>query len=144
MKANDMYAKKSLGEDTTLYYLKGNLYDHIPEVNTSKIDYYLNTKICVKIVENEVVKKNCIKRTGTVWFEDKPFMIIQNGGEDGEYDAERYITNVDLYKAAVNYLLELFVQSVEVDIDLSDVLDPDLETESFENFYIEPDRKSVV
>lgn len=59
-------------------------------------------------------------RLGTVWFEDKPVMIIQNNGYHGFEHVLRTITDEVRYKKMIKYILR-FVDVQEVE----DLAEPD-------------------
>jgi hypothetical protein len=130
--ARQLYAfpSESVPQEQTVFSIEEHLYEV-----SNNIPYNLDTSsISLKI---KVIKDHCYdgRRTWTlktVWYEEKPFMIVQNAGREGEDYQDRFITDVPLYRKAVSALLDLV--SKEDDI-MVDVIDLDEERSDLDSFY---------
>ena len=77
----------------------------------------------------------------SVWFVksrdsiDRPFMIVQNAGREGDDWFRRIITDVETYKDAARYLKSLCMPLQEFDELSTDVVDADAEVQNLTAFY---------
>lgn len=104
-----------------LTYLKESNYDHIPEAIVDQWDLIdiKSDLITIKIVKEFYFDARRFWRLCTVWYDNKPFMIIQNAGREGDDHSERIITNADLYNTACVHIRKLIRVSVN-DISIVD------------------------
>jgi hypothetical protein len=109
--------------------------EHLYEVQND-IPYDLDTESLP--FEIKVLKDHCFdgRRTWTlktVWWEDKPFMIVQNAGREGRDHVDRFITSVPQYKKFIAALQDLIGQD---DDQISrDMLGLDEERPDLDSFY---------
>ena len=103
MTPQQVYALTSESTTKDLGILQGCYYDHLPEV-VANLYNLEQTRVEIRLIKNFYYDGRRIWRLGTVWFDDKPVMIIQNAGREGDDHRERFITDVQLYKDMVGYI----------------------------------------
>lgn len=133
MTPRDLYAMTPIRSVKDPSYLQGCYYNHLEEagdVNNlpGPPDDYL--------VEVQYIKNHCFdgRRTwtlATVWFKDKPVMVIQNAGREGDDHYERFITDAVLFKEMVDHIKSL----KEQDEPLMGVVDLDQDNPALTSFY---------
>jgi len=104
MTLQEIYQLPSIEESSDLniicdFTLDGLITDWVsPEVNQK------NDKIVIKIHNYRSYNHTLYwDRLATVWFEDKPVMVISNYGKDGGYH-DQQITNADRFKEMCVYI----------------------------------------
>lgn len=132
MNANEIYKLKPLRETQELYELCGFYYNHVPEIDIYDINSSLNTKISIKEHCYHNFDGRRYWKLSSVWYEDKPVMIIQNAGREGDDHAKRFITDIELYSTMVDYLLTL---QNKPQIRERDVISDDVDMPELTNFY---------
>jgi len=66
---------------------------------------------------------------------DRPFMIVQNAGREGDDWSRRIITDVATYKEAARHLKGMCIPQEEFDELSTDVVDADAEVQNLTAFY---------
>lgn len=88
--------------------LKGFYYDHLPEI---KDDLWglqdKNKKVKIKYYADHCFDGRRTWTLASVWYEDKPVMIIQNAGREGDDHYKRFITSKKLFREMVNYITSI-------------------------------------
>lgn len=108
----DLYKMTPIEETTELYDLAGYIYNHVEELDIFSYLYSSdvserNTKVKIKIYKNHCFDGRRIWRLASVWFEDKPVMIIRNAGREGDDFHDRFITDKELYLLMIDYIRSL-------------------------------------
>lgn len=137
MKPNELYQKTPETISKCLGHLKGFYYDHIHELSDSRnVDSYWGLENKNEKVEIKYYVDHCFdgRRTWTlasVWFEEKPIMVIQNAGREGDDHRVRFITDAENYKRMLHYISTLLEED---DVTLESV-DPDEDIPTLDTFY---------
>lgn len=76
---------------------------HIPAPCNSD----LNKKVEVRTIDGKQFDDRRYLRLATVWFEGKPFGVIQNAGREGRDHVQAFWTDADIYTEAMLYLYAL-------------------------------------
>lgn len=125
--AKEIYQLPHQSETNELWSLKGCYYDFLPEID----DYDLysikpedNKRLKIKVLKDFDFDGRRFWRLQTLWIDDKPVMIMQNAGREGEDHRERFITNDGLYKEVVNYMRELVGDNSNMFDDFVDENEP--------------------
>lgn len=110
-------------------YLIGNYYNHIRELNVSLYDAptgqsdeffgniaMQNTRVFIRVHMHFQRDFRRFWRLASVWYEDdlgveKPFMVVQNSGREGDDYSYRIISDKDIFCQAVTYLSYIFRQN---------------------------------
>jgi len=130
MTANDIYKLKPISVTTEIDRLIGCGYNHIPEIDAYYLGYVSNERINIKTYADYCFDGRRIWKISSVWFDEKPVMIIQNAGREGDDHAERFITDTDVYENMVSYIKTLMAKE-----ELPDVIDPDENIPKLTGFY---------
>ena len=111
MKPRDLYEMAPESTTMDIFDLNnGHYYDHIPEIGVDdwwNIDFSKNSRIEIRTIKYHCFDGRRTWELRTVWFDNKPVMVIQNAGREGDDYAKRYVTDRDAYTKMVGYLLSL-------------------------------------
>lgn len=132
MNAKQIYELNVLRENKELYEIMGFYYNHIPEVDFYGVDLSLNTKVVVKEHGYHNFDGRRFWRLASVWYNDKPVMIIQNAGREGDDHAKRFVTDGKLYSDMVYYLFSL---EKKPDVKVNDIIADDIDIPELTCFY---------
>ena len=66
-----------------------------------------NTKIETRVVRRIDFDHRRYWQLATVWFEGKPFGVIQNSGREGRDHVKAFWTDAEVYSRAIQYLRDL-------------------------------------
>lgn len=103
MKPEELYSLETNG----ISFDVGVLGDFFPEVNYSLWYTAENTRMEIRThVDYDFDHRRCWTLR-SLWLDGKPFMIIQSAGREGRDHRERIITDIEVFKKAVLYLIEL-------------------------------------
>lgn len=132
---NFLYTYPSESETTDLSSLRGCYYDHIRECELS--DYFdfesiKQDRVEIKFLKNHNFDYRRIWRLATVWFDDKPVMVIQNAGREGDDHRARFITDAPRFNDMCDYIKALCTIKCEVQ---RDVVDATVDIENLTCFY---------
>ncbi|MED1125287.1 hypothetical protein [Bacillus atrophaeus] len=134
----ELYARTPKRVERCLGHLKGYYYDHIIELTDQyNLDSYYGLEEKNEKIEIKYYADCCFdgRRTWTlasVWYENKPVMVIQNAGREGDDHRERFITEPKLYDKMLTYIASL------LNIDTSvkhDIYREDDDIKELDNFY---------
>lgn len=130
--AKEVYALPYESETNELWSLKGCYYDFLPEIDDSlySVNPEENTRLKIKVLKDFDFDGRRFWRLQTLWFDDKPVMIMQNAGREGDDHRERFVTNKQLYLEVVEYVRKLIGQEERV----TDYIDEN-EKYDYLNFY---------
>lgn len=138
MRPIDLYRMEPQDISRSIGKLHGSNYDHLEEL-TRKLNvfsYYgledANEKVEIRYYAHYFFDERREWRLASVWFEDKPVMIIQNAGREGDDHARRYITDENAFKQMLDYI-EFIIQEGEE--DPIDVVSEDDDIEELDTFY---------
>lgn len=138
MKPIEIYNKKEelILNDINLLkgYNKGCNYDHIPEVSIGG-----PTESCR--VQIKVLKHSIGRMIASVWFDDKPVMVVRNDKREDNYFSDRYITNKELYKKFIEYINSMsmqknFIGEMKFVGEIEDVVDQEDDIEELNSFFL--------
>lgn len=110
VKPIELYNMEPIHEEKCLGELKGFYYNHIPEVDLgwSSSAYGLNNeRVTIKCYKNHCFDGRRVWKLASVWLDEKPVMIIQNAGREGDDHAKKFVTNKQLYIEMINYIQSL-------------------------------------
>jgi len=131
MKPVDLYKVKPQSIERALWQIIDGY--HIPEID----QYDFNYEACEKEgkVETRVYEDYCSDSIRTwflasIWYQNSPVMIIQNAGRDGQDHMARFITDTNMYRKMVEYLMNFTVTP-----DSDDSVDPLIDIDSLTRFY---------
>lgn len=106
MTPNELYKQTPEKEDRDVY--NARLDKFMPEIqNISEIDYvdYPElTRFTVKYYADPYIDGYRVWKLASLWLDDKPFMVIQEAGRGGRDHSQKFITDIETYKACVDYL----------------------------------------
>lgn len=100
----DLYALKPV-ETLDAWALRGCYYNHIPEAGDFA-QLADRPRVQVRVVGYVNINGRRYWRLATVWFDDKPVMVIQNGGREGDDHSKRFVTDAALLREMADYLKE--------------------------------------
>lgn len=95
---------------------------HIPAPCYSEF----NKKIEIRELDYQQFDHRRSWRLATVWFEGKPFGVIQNAGRDGRDYVQAFWTDRDIYKQAMLYLYALDLEEEPPELTSLDFDEPEL------------------
>jgi hypothetical protein len=139
MTPNDLYNYNYHNDDVTynISTLAGCYYTHIPELETElqRCSYgnimLTQTRVSVKTVKYHSYDGRRIWHLATVWLDDKPVMVIQNAGREGDDHAARFVTDLDAYREMVAYLRSI----IPIEWDETEVMDRMQDNPALTRFY---------
>lgn len=134
MKPIELYKRKPESECYDLNYLRGNYYNHIPEVENTYFSDEVekkNKRVKIKIIKDVRFDSRRFWRLATVWFDDEPVMIIQNAGREGDDHSARFVTNHKRYVKMISFIKTLHPENYNVD----DMVDENQDLPELTNFY---------
>lgn len=130
MTANEIYALTPESTTHALWDLSGCYYNHVAEAgDSSEWNSKETTRITVKTIKYFNFDGRRIWRLSTVWFDEKPVMIIQNAGREGDDHRERFITDKSLFCEMVTHIRSL------AGVEVLEVLDPEKDSPDLTKFY---------
>jgi hypothetical protein len=98
----DLYEMKSTATLDALA-LRGFSYDHVPEAGPD-VELRDKPRVRVEVVGYVHFDHRRYWRLATVWFDDKPVMVVQNAGREGDGYSKRFVTDVSLLMELAKYL----------------------------------------
>lgn len=109
--------------------------DHLLESRFSRYTYAdideKQDRIKVKYIKDICYDGRRVWILATVWFDEKPVMIVQNAGREGRDFEARFITDAPLYKQMLQFIESL----IELEEPLEDVIDPNEDRKDLTFFY---------
>jgi hypothetical protein len=133
---NELYSRQSVSETFSLGTLKGCYYDHIQEcdITDDGILYSVEqTRVKIKYLKRHNFDFRRAWELATVWFDDKPIMVIQNAGREGDDHAKRFITDKDGFVSMCEFIKSICATPVTPPAD--DVYDPSSDLSNLTSFY---------
>lgn len=102
------------------HVLKGCYYNHIPEANLEWDMPYEEVfpDIQVRVIKDFDFDGRRFWRLATVWFENKPVMVIQNAGREGDDHEARFITDSETFSRMCRYIERLSNKEQVVERDV--------------------------
>lgn len=137
MKPQELYDRKPEDVHNDINILFGCYYNHVPEI----LDFYgyinheeiENPRIEIRIIKEFWFDSRRFWRLATVWFDNKPVMVIRNAGREGDDHASRFVTDIILYREMVAYIQTIIPISFTEKIE--DEVTPDTDIIELETFY---------
>jgi len=112
-------------------YIRGCYYNYIPEIDGYS-NYKPSDRIQIHIYKDFDFDGRRFWRLASIWLDNKPVMIVQNAGREGDDHTNRFITDHKQYVNLVSLLLSL---QISEEIEHSDIIDPNKEDPSITFFY---------
>jgi hypothetical protein len=142
MTPNELYARVPEKTDKDLEILTGCYYNHIKEIESLsqygvKLDPEKNDRIEIKYYKDFDFDGRRFWRLASIWFDDKPIMIIQNAGREGDDSHRRIITDSSGYGEMIGYIAkELIIYELQSNSKAEDgFYDADEDVEGIDDFY---------
>lgn len=130
MKPNDLYKREPIEVTSDIWCLEEHLGDDIYDWEFNKIDHKKVGWIKIKYYQNYCFDGERTWSLGSVWFHDKPVMIIRNAGRGGQDHTSRLVTDEAVYLDMISYLKTcMHGQGTE------NLVDPDKDIPDLVSFY---------
>lgn len=137
MKPSELYARKEERRDHRIAVLGCNKWEtrhrHIPEIEFDLLESDPNSRITIRYYKDFCFDGRRIWRMASVWYGDRPVMIIRNAGREGDDHHSRFVTDEALYGEMVEYLHTLALPSAKRPPE--DLVDPETDIPDLESFY---------
>lgn len=131
MTPNQLYQRTPTKTDHFIKQLKGFYYDHVPEIKGELPIDDPSKKVEVRYYKDFNFDTRRYWLLASVWFEDKPVMIIQNAGREGDDHAASFITDDAQYRAMIGHLA-----TIQKHDDIKDrSVNPDTDIPKLTSFY---------
>jgi len=124
----DLYALKPEPNDV-LWQDEDAVRRHIDEIDSSDLDFEEMRKAGRFEYRPLAHSPNWGWQLGTVWFDGKPVMVVNSGGDDSE-NRERWVTDAEAFGAMV-----IFLRSFVKDHGVTGFVDADMIIPSMTEFY---------
>jgi hypothetical protein len=145
MTPRQLYATAPTRVSYEIGRLKGYRYNHVsPELNDWDVLPYEDPFKRVELrfyEDHHMGDDRRIWALASVWLVntrdcvDRPFMVVQNAGREGDDWARRIVTDADAYREAARYLKSLCLTQEEPDELSKDLADADHEVNDLTAFY---------
>jgi hypothetical protein len=140
MTPNELYAREPEKTGKDLSILVGFYYNHLKEIDCLpyydiELDSEKNTRITIKYYKDFDFDGRRFWLLASVWFDDKPIMIIQNAGREGDDHHRRIITDASGYADMVKYVAHNLIIAKAFDQVEANTYDPDADVEDLDSFY---------
>lgn len=131
MTPNEIYKLPVESVETDLSGLIGCYYNHVKE---SGVEAFVEGAegVEVRVIKHFNFDFRRYWRLATVWFEDKPVMVIQNAGREGDDFSRRVITDQAAFRDLCKYVASL--AGVD-EPEETEVLAPDADLDQWDEFY---------
>jgi len=130
---NDLYAMTPEIVTKDLTHLEGCYYNHVEEIGTQLMLHNVeNDRVEVRFLKDYCFDGRRVWQLATVWFDEKPVMITQNAGREGDDYAKRFITDAVAFVEMCQYIKSLLKVEPLVSVD---PVDPDEDVEGLTKFY---------
>jgi hypothetical protein len=115
--------------------LVGVYYNHIPEVvDADGLAWDATSpRVQIRVIKRFDFDGRRYWQLATVWFDDKPVMIIQNAGREGDDHRARFITDPELYAQMCTHIASLIINVQQ--LELTDVVDINDDIDGLTEFY---------
>lgn len=137
MKPSELYSRKPEESSHDLEYLMGCYYNFIPEVTEAEMMYNgvlkENTRVEIRVYKDFDFDGRRFWRLCSIMFDERPVMIIQNAGREGDDHTARFITDLDAYKKMIGYIRTLLPAPAMEDVE--DVVSEDDNIPDLTRFY---------
>lgn len=112
----DFYDAEPIRRTHDLGLLFGCYYEHLPEMGNRPMAWGGpddNERVEVRFHYERWEDSRRFWAVASVWLDDRPFMLVQNAGREGDDHAKRFVTNRIAYADAVGYLTRLSLARTE-------------------------------
>lgn len=124
MKPVELYKRTPESISYDINILKGCYYNHIPELEFLYIcedSLKKNNRVSIRIYKDFNFDGRRFWRLASVYFDNKPCMIIQNAGREGDDHSDRFITDKNLYMEMINFIGTLISPNIgEIEISFNE------------------------
>jgi hypothetical protein len=133
MTPNELLKREPESTSYEVGRLNGFYYHHIPELEFNILPTDdPNRRVELKFYKDFNFDYRRIWALASVWFDGKPFMIVQNAGKEGDNHYKRFVTDEATYKEALKYLSSIVLFA---DKPVEDVVDADADIPNLTSFY---------
>lgn len=110
-----LYDREAKETTRDLSWLKGCYFDHLPELGSGELSRKLNNeRVEIRVLKHVDFDQRRYWRLATVWLDDRPVMVIQNAGREGDDHSARFITDRDAFYEMLAYVAGLSTTSAEI------------------------------
>lgn len=147
MKPSELYAREpeetiapfddnQHGPEYQMRYFIGSRYNHLAyDIDVWNIEgINRSTRVTVKVYKDFDFDGRRFWRLVSVWFDNKPVMILQNAGREGDDSVDRIITDSDTFGFMMSHILSLFRFNKDT-AHTGDLHDPEEDYPTLTNFY---------
>lgn len=134
MRIEEIYQLEQCHRSHSLQEMCSGMKSHLVGVDPWDMRGLESERVEVRVVEYEHIDCRRYWQLATVWFDGKPVMVVQHAGREGDDHAERFVTDLDGYKALVLHVKNL-VASRELEDFECTVFPVEYDDESLTNFY---------
>lgn len=135
MTPDELYARAPESLSSDLHFLRGSVFDHIPELEGNLRQDDPNQRVIIRCYKEFYFDTRRFWRICSVWFDSKPIMIIRNAGREGDDHRSRFVTDAPGYIRMVVYLQTLTQPRCDRDSTIKDEVDPALDIPDLTTFY---------
>lgn len=114
---------RRLGHDQNVFFGEDVVLDQVEEDK--------NERVKSRIVWDPYIDDRRTHTITTIWYDGNPIGIVQTAGRDGEDFGRRFITDLEGYKAAADYLRSLYF----TETNDYEVIDPGKPLRELNDFY---------
>lgn len=133
MRPLDLYQRKPERETKELWSLQdGGNGKILPD-----IQYFVgapkkpNERVTLRFLKDWCFDGRRTWQLFTVWLDERPVMIVQRAGREGDDHIARFVTDAGTYGEMIKYLREITAEEEEI----SEHVAPDAEVEGLDRFY---------
>lgn len=137
MTPNELYARADyeISHCLSLLFPCNGFSKHLPEIADGGIyGFQDQEEVVFRVYKDFDFDGRRFWRLASVWLNGKPVMILQNAGREGTDHCERFITDVEAYKALVK-TVQKYVIPDPTEPDIEDIVSPDDERPGLIEFY---------
>lgn len=135
MKIADLYARKPERVTTNPQLLRGCYYDHVREMGGTDLALPESApRVTIRVYKEFEFDCRRYWRLAAVYLDDRPVMIIQNAGREGDDHAERFVTDDGVFHELITYLRSVATPVFE-DRPRPVLVDPNEDRNDIDNFY---------
>lgn len=132
MKPADLYKRTPEKTGHEIGILKGCYYDHVPEIPFELPFEDKTKKVKILYYKDFDFDGRRFWRLAGVYFDDRPVMIIQNAGREGDDHRKRFITDQTAYLDMLRHIMTLGEPSKH---EVPDIVDPETDIAGLDDFY---------
>jgi hypothetical protein len=131
--ANDLYAVQQYEERSDFMPYMFQCFDGIDSYLISDEAEKANTRLVTREIHDPYIDGYRVHTLATLWFDGKPFAVVQSAGRSGRDHFMDFVTDGDVFMQAWKYLKEL--ETNAQDEDEATYYDPDKKMRALNAFY---------